>query len=268
MCPRRWLWLLAALQGGTARAGWFSDPEPDGDGAAEQAEGPAAAGAGGWDGMRLEQLDGGSLCTIERVPHTELDAARFASQYYGRRPVVLAGGATAAQWPRAFDRWRKEQLLADYGAREILVRVAGSSCLTDNADCVPSDGKRELPLRDYLGSMRGAPPSASLESADEGAAVPYTHDRHFLKQALPELRDDFTTPPAFCEATPLPCGPDDPEPGASEDPLFFLGAAGSGVGFHRHGHAWNSVVFGRKRWFLYPPTFTHDTVDLTLSTTE
>ena len=38
-----------------------------------------------------------------------------------------------------------------------------------------------------------------------------------------------------------------------QDPLFFLGARGSGVGFHRHGEAWNAVIFGRKRWFLYPP---------------
>ena len=25
------------------------------------------------------------------------------------------------------------------------------------------------------------------------------------------------------------------------------------MGFHRHGEAWNAVIFGRKRWFLYPP---------------
>ena len=38
--------------------------------------------------------------------------------------------------------------------------------------------------------------------------------------------------------------------------------------FHRHNDGWNLLLAGRKRWFLYPPTFTHDTVDLTLSTTE
>eukprot|EP01046_Picozoa_sp_COSAG06_P048746 COSAG06_NODE_7350_length_2534_cov_19.102669_3_plen_88_part_00 len=31
-----------------------------------------------------------------------------------------------------------------------------------------------------------------------------------------------------------------------QDPLFFLGARGSGVGFHRHGEAWNAVIFGKQ----------------------
>ena len=31
-----------------------------------------------------------------------------------------------------------------------------------------------------------------------------------------------------------------------QDPLFFLGARGSGVGFHRHGEAWNAVIFGKR----------------------
>lgn len=35
--------------------------------------------------------------------------------------------------------------------------------------------------------------------------------------------------------------------------IFFLGGSASGVGFHKHADAWNGVIFGRKRWFLYPP---------------
>ncbi|CAH3170165.1 unnamed protein product, partial [Porites lobata] len=35
--------------------------------------------------------------------------------------------------------------------------------------------------------------------------------------------------------------------------IFFLGGSGSGVSFHKHADAWNGVIFGRKRWFLYPP---------------
>ena len=32
-----------------------------------------------------------------------------------------------------------------------------------------------------------------------------------------------------------------------------LCCSGSGVGFHRHGEAWNGVVHGRKRFFLFRP---------------
>jgi|EP01046_Picozoa_sp_COSAG06_P039641 hypothetical protein len=36
---------------------------------------------------------------------------------------------------------------------------------------------------------------------------------------------------------------------------FFLTLGGdeSGVQFHRHNDGWNTLIAGRKRWFLYPP---------------
>ena len=101
--------------------------------------------------------------------------------------------------------------------------------------------------------------------------MPYTHDRHFLRHAIPEAREHFTTPSFICDETPAPCSPNSTAAAPAgqqplhEDPLFFLGGAGSGVGFHRHGHAWNVVVYGRKRWFLYPPSFEHSTVVLSNS---
>ncbi|KAJ8301623.1 hypothetical protein KUTeg_020610 [Tegillarca granosa] len=38
----------------------------------------------------------------------------------------------------------------------------------------------------------------------------------------------------------------------SNDSIFFLGSSGSGVSFHKHADAWNGVIYGQKRWFLYP----------------
>ena len=37
-----------------------------------------------------------------------------------------------------------------------------------------------------------------------------------------------------------------------DDSIFFLGSSASGVSFHKHADAWNGVIYGRKRWFLYP----------------
>ena len=36
-------------------------------------------------------------------------------------------------------------------------------------------------------------------------------------------------------------------------PQFFLGPPGTGAPMHAHGDALNTLVFGRKRWFLLPP---------------
>ena len=30
-----------------------------------------------------------------------------------------------------------------------------------------------------------------------------------------------------------------------------MGGSRSGVSFHKHADAWNGVIYGRKRWFIY-----------------
>lgn len=35
--------------------------------------------------------------------------------------------------------------------------------------------------------------------------------------------------------------------------IFSLGASGAGLPFHTHGETWLGVLYGAKRWALYPP---------------
>ncbi|XP_062359930.1 jmjC domain-containing protein 8 isoform X5 [Cinclus cinclus] len=42
-------------------------------------------------------------------------------------------------------------------------------------------------------------------------------------------------------------------PGTSPAYSFGIAGSGSGVPFHWHGPGFSEVIFGRKRWFLYPP---------------
>ncbi|KFV64770.1 JmjC domain-containing protein 8, partial [Dryobates pubescens] len=42
-------------------------------------------------------------------------------------------------------------------------------------------------------------------------------------------------------------------PGTSPAYSFGVAGSGSGVPFHWHGPGYSEVIFGRKRWFLYPP---------------
>uniref|UniRef100_A0A8B9NXG0 Jumonji domain containing 8 n=1 Tax=Apteryx owenii TaxID=8824 RepID=A0A8B9NXG0_APTOW len=42
-------------------------------------------------------------------------------------------------------------------------------------------------------------------------------------------------------------------PGTRGAYSFGIAGAGSGVPFHWHGPGYSEVIFGRKRWFLYPP---------------
>ncbi|XP_066417110.1 jmjC domain-containing protein 8 isoform X3 [Molothrus aeneus] len=41
-----------------------------------------------------------------------------------------------------------------------------------------------------------------------------------------------------------------------QDPARLGSGSGSGVPFHWHGPGFSEVIFGRKRWFLYPPNQT------------
>ena len=72
----------------------------------------------------------------------------------------------------------------------------------------------------------------------------YQLDQHFLENNAPEMLADFSVPAVFASLTE--------GEQFHESPFFFLGARGSGVACHQHGEAWNAVVHGRKRWFLYP----------------
>ena len=215
-----------------------------------------------WRMDTLSELDSDS-CTIDRVPAGNLSAQAFGERYFARKPVIIVGAASREAWPVAFEKWAKSNMVTHFGDRQVLVRVAPSSCLTDNAECVSASGRALVTLREYLANIPSAPPGTSLEQSrlQRDDTVPYTHDRHFLRTAVPEARSHFTTPPAICDNTPLPCTPNATDR-FKEDPLFFVGGAGSGVGFHRHGHAWNAIVYGRKRWFLYPPSFDHTAVSM------
>jgi hypothetical protein len=241
-------------------------------------EGSGGGDGGGWN-QHVSELplppaptqDSGSA--IDSVHASHIDAERFASDYFGRRPLVIRGGIRpGSDWPLAFRKWRRDAMLQEFGGREILVRTRASSCLTDNTACIADDGRATMQLRQYIEQLH-----TFAAEARAGRTVPYTHDRHFAKQALPEIREHFVTPRLLCASTDLPCEPLPPSSspahahhnaGAAasnytEDTLYFIGAPGSGVGFHRHGHAWNVVVFGRKRWLLYPPSFlSHSTVSL------
>ena len=50
-----------------------------------------------------------------------------------------------------------------------------------------------------------------------------------------------------------------------DESIFFLGASKTGVVFHKHSDTWNGVVYGNKRWFLYPSHNTPPGGELTIN---
>ena len=197
-----------------------------------------------WDPLVLQALNT-SRCTVERLSASQLNPQRFEVEFRGQKPVVIEGltgvGGDSPRWP-AYERWQKASLLQKFGERMVTFREHTDAGRQRQA--AGNGGTRRLSLAAYVSQnfdRSSLPVDAPLSHLSD---VTYQFDRDFLQASAPELSEDFVTPDHFTNNSA----------DAQVDSLFFLGAPGSGVGFHRHGEAWNAVVFGRKRWFLYPPT--------------
>ncbi|XP_025108459.1 uncharacterized protein LOC112572786 isoform X2 [Pomacea canaliculata] len=182
---------------------------------------------GGWrlpDARTTQRLDT-SRCSIDRVAVGDLSAERFQREYRHKKPVMVHFPNGARDWTEPA-KWSLPALTRDYGQWQL--NTGGS------VEIVRRGGNGEIvtSLDTFVGSlMRKA-------REDTGEAKYYIFDREFYKAS--DLPHTLTLPAYFTPRDDL------------DDSFFFLGASGSGVVFHKHADTWNGVVFGRKRWFLYP----------------
>ena len=209
------------------------------------------AGRGGskWSTASLKAVDT-DLCTIERLPASQVSPQRFESEFRGKKPVVLQGLSHDEGYSLQTG-WQKRTLLKKYGSRNVRVRHADEA--DGRRDRMRQNngqgGSRTITLKEYIETVFDASPVPANAPLSKMGDINYQFDRDFLKNSAPEMRDDFGTPAHFERLT---------SNDTKQDPLFYLGPRGSGVGFHRHGEAWNIVAHGRKRWFLYPPEWRSD----------
>ncbi|XP_076468981.1 uncharacterized protein LOC143299581 [Babylonia areolata] len=188
-------------------------------------------GNGGWrraDEETLRALDSGT-CTIDRVPARDMDHERFERDFRYKRPVILTFPDGARDWTDP-QLWTLESLKRSYGEWKIssgdsleIVRRGGNGDMTSSFD-------------DFVGHLMG-----ERKATDEQPAY-YMFDRAFYKDT--ELPKTLKLPPYLSNDESL------------NDSIFFLGTSGTGVVFHKHADTWNAVVYGKKRWFLYPITNT------------
>ena len=247
-------------------------------------------GGGRWDQTVLAAIDGAG-CALARIDAQDLTAELFAQEFFAKKPVVIAGlaaGPPAGPAWQARMRWQKAALLKTYGQRVVHVRQADSAVdrMKQNNG---HGGSAQMTLAEYVHRVFDSSPVGGGVRLAEVPEVTYQFDRLFLQNAAPEMLSDFSIPPYLERAVlpnvkppplaslacllpgPITCAagqrllklaldrmwqqenPTGSTPQPTTKPLFFLGARGSGVGFHRHGETINAVVFGRKRWLLYPP---------------
>ncbi|KAL4226395.1 hypothetical protein ACF0H5_014378 [Mactra antiquata] len=180
---------------------------------------------GGWrladaDTLKLYNT---SICTIDRQFAHEINEHDFENIYRHKKPLILCFKNGADDWTLS-ERWSIESLQKEYGdwdvmsgnSREI-VRHGGT-------------GYIQASFSNYIEDI--------MYDKDSVGEPMYIFDRDFYNDSsLPST----LKPPKYLKI----------EDGV-DDSIFFLGMSGSGVSFHKHADAWNGVIYGRKRWFLFP----------------
>ncbi|XP_067684698.1 uncharacterized protein [Haliotis asinina] len=176
----------------------------------------------GADQVTLEKYDI-SVCDIDRVYADEITEEQFDRKYRLKKPVLLKFRNGAKDWTDP-EKWTLKSLKSAYGEWML---YSGSSL-----EVVRQGGNGYLgsSFEEYVDGMMA-------EGHDDKKEPPYVFDRSFYDDT--DLADTLNLPSFLTVDNNL------------EDSLFFLGSTGTGISFHNHADAWNAVIFGRKRWFLY-----------------
>lgn len=159
-------------------------------------------------------------CTVE-IRNASLMYSEFIRSYAYSKPVIIQGLTNNSDF-RAF--CSKKNLLKWYGNR--LVRLSTANTY--------SYCKVDVSFQEYVENLMKPQCPKTLGSD----TLYFFGDNNFTEWS--SLFRKYSAPPFGL-------------PGTAGAYSFGIAGAGTGVPFHWHGPGYSEVVYGRKRWFLYPP---------------
>ncbi|XP_069142317.1 LOW QUALITY PROTEIN: uncharacterized protein [Argopecten irradians] len=179
---------------------------------------------GGWQlasDKTNEDFDS-AVCNIDRLSVSDLTNEQFEREYRYKKPVIVTFPNGAKDWTDP-DRWSVKNLKREYGKWSVLY---GNSLEIVRRG---GNGHLQTSFSEYVDKL--------MNDRDAMGDPFYIFDRSFYNDStLPKT----LKPPKYFQIKD-----------GVDDSIFFMGASSSGVSFHKHADAWNGVIFGRKRWFLY-----------------
>lgn len=168
---------------------------------------------GGWDAQILEKYD--SDCDdVDIISYTKMGFQQFSGRYLSSlKPVLIRGGS--AHMKELQGLWSKENFVK---------RFQDLPISTGDVPYAGTFGKeaRRLQFKDYHPSLK--------EYAFTGVKP----------SEYAKLFEDFKYL-GFVNKL------------ANRQVQFYQGIAGTGAPLHSHIDAWNALVHGKKRWFVFPP---------------
>jgi len=250
------------------------------------ADAMSEGGGGGDDDEEEDGNDGGEaqakaegasahecMCGMMRLP--TIDASSLLLEYLGIGMPLIVSEALAEAALHA--RWRRDAFVGTHGARVVRQEVFPYAHATAALYRVPKDNSSSLA---QLAAALSASGQARSTVGEDGSALGGASDErqsvftslrawrrlpyHGPSSPLSPHGDVELHPPTASLSAEAPEGllADFSRPPFLEEPQwllrtatiqFYLGPAASGAQPHWHGAAWNWLVHGRKRWYLWPP---------------
>uniref|UniRef100_A0A1A8CFJ8 Jumonji domain containing 8 n=1 Tax=Nothobranchius kadleci TaxID=1051664 RepID=A0A1A8CFJ8_NOTKA len=176
---------------------------------------------GGWSRSSELRLEDEGLCNIDVLEGSELSHQDFINRYAFSRPVILRGLTDNTKFRFLCS---KPSLLAAYGSMKVRLSTANTH----------SYRKVDVSFQQYVDELLRPQAADAL-----GSETLYFFGDNNLTE-WQNLFDHYESPPYVLPRT-------------SGAYSFGIAGPGTGVPFHWHGPGYSEVIYGRKRWFLYPP---------------
>ena len=191
---------------------------------------------GGWlpSAAKLPKELTEEQCDIDVIGYTSSADELLLDYLSIQRPVLIRNATNRNSLKDLFYHWQREHIIERYGDltfHEVLVPYARAfgandtiTTLRNFVDKLKKVNKQQQQATDVLDL---APPTYIFESLPNNSAIL----EHF---EMPSVLD-----PALGIIT--------------REVQFYVGGALSGAPVHYHSSAWNVLVYGQKRWFIFPP---------------
>ncbi|XP_076866703.1 jmjC domain-containing protein 8 [Brachyhypopomus gauderio] len=181
---------------------------------------PEAPGDNGGWGLDSSLHDEGH-CSVDVRDVNSITHAEFIREYAYTKPVILRGLSDNTRFRLLCT---KANLLRKYSAKTVRLSTANTH----------SYRKVDVQFEEFVKFLLN-PQSEDTLGSD---TLYFFGDNNFTEWH--SLFEEYTSPSYHLPYT---------------SPAYSFGIAGPGTGvpFHWHGPGYSEVIYGRKRWFLYPP---------------
>lgn len=164
------------------------------------------------------------------------DIQSFVFDYLAlQRPVLIRNATSVHSMKKLYQLWQRSKFKQEFGA------LIFNEVEVPYAESFGYDTTRKTSVKEFMAKMR------RYNEDYAGMAPDLIPHPTYIFESLPPnspLLSEFKTPSVLDEEI------------THISPLktqFYLGPPLSGAPVHFHRNAWNLLIYGQKRWFLYPP---------------